>query len=100
MDGKVHTYKARLIAKGYTQTYEIHYEETFSHVADIRAIRIHIDIAAFYDYKIWQMDVKIAFLNGYLEEDIYMVQPEGFFDPKHPRKRDLGLDIRWFSYGY
>nr|GFA32248.1 hypothetical protein [Tanacetum cinerariifolium] len=77
---------ARLIAKGYTQTYEIHYEETFSHVADIRAIRIHIDIAAFYDYKIWQMDVKIAFLNGYLEEDIYMVQPEGFFDPKHPRK--------------
>ncbi|GJT56873.1 retrotransposon protein, putative, ty1-copia subclass [Tanacetum coccineum] len=43
-------------------------------------------IAAFYDYEIWQMDVKTAFLNGYLDEDIYMVQPEGFIDPKHPRK--------------
>ncbi|GKC12810.1 retrotransposon protein, putative, ty1-copia subclass [Tanacetum coccineum] len=61
-------------------------EETFSLVADIRAIRILIAIAAFYDYKIWQIDVKTAFLNGYLDEDIYMVQPEGFIDPKHPRK--------------
>ncbi|GJW33464.1 retrotransposon protein, putative, ty1-copia subclass [Tanacetum coccineum] len=47
--------------------------ETFSPVADIRAIRILIAIAAFYDYEIWQMDVKTAFLNGYLDEDIYMV---------------------------
>ncbi|GJV34037.1 retrotransposon protein, putative, ty1-copia subclass [Tanacetum coccineum] len=42
--------------------------------------------AAFYDYKIWQMDVKTAFLSGYLDKDIYMVQPEGFVDPNHPRK--------------
>ncbi|GJX80867.1 retrotransposon protein, putative, ty1-copia subclass [Tanacetum coccineum] len=77
---------SRLVAKGYTQTYSIDYEETFSHVADIRAIRILIAIAAFYDYEIWQMDVKTAFLNGYLDEDIYMVQPEGFIDLKHPRK--------------
>nr|GEV10926.1 hypothetical protein [Tanacetum cinerariifolium] len=41
---------------------------------------------AFYDYEIWKMDVKTAFLNGYLDKDIYMVQPEGFFDPKHSRK--------------
>ncbi|GJX63509.1 retrotransposon protein, putative, ty1-copia subclass [Tanacetum coccineum] len=54
--------------KGYTQTPGIDYEETFSHVADIRAIRILIAIAAFYDYEIWQMDVKTAFLNGYLRE--------------------------------
>ncbi|GJZ83114.1 retrotransposon protein, putative, ty1-copia subclass [Tanacetum coccineum] len=47
--------------------------KTFSPVADIRAIRILISIAAFYDYEIWQMDVKTAFLNGYLDEDIYMV---------------------------
>ncbi|GJX44584.1 retrotransposon protein, putative, ty1-copia subclass [Tanacetum coccineum] len=60
-------------AKGFTQTYMVDYEETFSPVADIRAIRILIAIAAFYDYKIWQMDVKTAFLNGYLDEDIYMV---------------------------
>ncbi|GKB76863.1 putative retrotransposon protein, partial [Tanacetum coccineum] len=73
MDNIVHTYKARLVAKGFTQTYEVDYEETFSPVADIRAIRILIAIAAFYDYEIWQMDVKTAFLNGYLNEDIYMV---------------------------
>ncbi|GJV28826.1 retrotransposon protein, putative, ty1-copia subclass [Tanacetum coccineum] len=59
---------------------------TFSPIADIRAIRILIAIATFYDYEIWQMDVKTAFLNGYLDEDIYMVQPEGFVDPNHPRK--------------
>ncbi|GJY85226.1 retrotransposon protein, putative, ty1-copia subclass [Tanacetum coccineum] len=86
MDGNVHTYKARFVAKGFTQTYEVDYEETFSPVADIRAIRILIAITAFYDYEIWQMDVKTAFLNGYLDEDIHVVQPEGFIDPKHPRK--------------
>ncbi|GKF97505.1 retrotransposon protein, putative, ty1-copia subclass [Tanacetum coccineum] len=86
MDDNVHTYKARLVAKGFTQTYGVDYEETFSPVADIRAIRILIAIAAFYDYEIWQMDVKTAFLNGYLNEDIYMVQPEGFVDSNHPRK--------------
>nr|GEW30861.1 hypothetical protein [Tanacetum cinerariifolium] len=52
MDGVVHTYKARLVAKGYTQTSEINYEETFSPVADIRAIRILIAIVAYYDYEI------------------------------------------------
>ncbi|GJZ70301.1 retrotransposon protein, putative, ty1-copia subclass [Tanacetum coccineum] len=70
MDGAVHTYKARLVAKGYTQTPRIDYEETFSPVADIRAIRILIAIAAYYDYEIWQMDVKTAFLNGYLNEEV------------------------------
>ncbi|GKC39696.1 putative retrotransposon protein [Tanacetum coccineum] len=70
MDGAVHTYKARLVVKGFTQTPGIDYEETFSHVADIRAIRILIAIAAFYDYEIWQMDVKTAFRNGYLYEEI------------------------------
>ncbi|GJU03052.1 retrotransposon protein, putative, ty1-copia subclass [Tanacetum coccineum] len=72
--------------KGFTQTYGVDYEETFSPVADIRAIRILIAILAFYDYVIWKMDVKTAFLNGYLNKDIYMVQPEGFVDPNHPRK--------------
>nr|GEY39944.1 copia protein [Tanacetum cinerariifolium] len=52
-----------------------------------RAIRILIAIAAFYDYEIWKIDVKTSILNGYLDEDIYMVQHEGFVDPKHPRKQ-------------
>nr|GEV58286.1 hypothetical protein [Tanacetum cinerariifolium] len=74
MDGAVHTYKALLVAKGYTQTPWIDYEETFSPVADIRAIRILIAIAAFYDYEIWQMDVKIVFLNGYLFKERYHME--------------------------
>nr|GEZ69670.1 retrotransposon protein, putative, Ty1-copia subclass [Tanacetum cinerariifolium] len=86
MDGKVHIYKARLVAKGCTQTYGVDYRETFSPVADIRAIRIFIAITAYYDNEIWQMDVKITFLNGFLEEEIYMKQPKGFIDPNHPRK--------------
>ncbi|GJU55707.1 retrotransposon protein, putative, ty1-copia subclass, partial [Tanacetum coccineum] len=60
MDGQVHTYKACLVAKGHTQTYGIDYEETFSPVADIRAIRILIAIAAYYDYEIWQMEFKLT----------------------------------------
>ncbi|GJZ17425.1 retrotransposon protein, putative, ty1-copia subclass [Tanacetum coccineum] len=72
IDGNVHTFKARLVAKGYTQTYIVDYGETFSHVADIRAIRILLAITTFYDYEIWQMDVKTAFLNGRLSEDVYM----------------------------
>ncbi|GJZ49539.1 putative retrotransposon ty1-copia subclass protein [Tanacetum coccineum] len=85
MDGNIRTYKARLIAKGFTQTYGVDYEETFSPIADIKAIRILIAIEVFYDYKIWQMDVKTAFLNGRLNEDVYMVQSEAFVNPKHPR---------------
>ncbi|GJU48748.1 zinc finger, CCHC-type containing protein [Tanacetum coccineum] len=61
MDGNVHTLKARLVEKGYTQTHELDYGETFSHVADNRAIRILLAIAALYDYEIWKMDVKTSF---------------------------------------
>ncbi|GJS65298.1 retrotransposon protein, putative, ty1-copia subclass [Tanacetum coccineum] len=92
MDGNIHTYKACLVAKGFTQTYEVDYEETFSPVADIKSIRILIAIAAYYGYEIWIMDAKTTFLNGRLNEDVYMVQPEGFVNPKHPR-RDCKLQI-------
>ena len=75
---KMETYKARLVAKGYRQILGIDYDETFSPLAMHKSIRIMLAIAAFYDYEIWQMDVKTAFLNGDLEEQIYMTQPEGF----------------------
>jgi hypothetical protein len=48
----------------------------------MKSIRILLAIGAYFDYEIWQMDVKTAFLNGNIEEELYMVQPEGFVDPK------------------
>ena len=68
----------RLIAKRFTQKDGIDYEETFSHVAMLKSIRILLSIAAHLDYEIWKMDVKKAFLNGSLKETIYMKQLEGF----------------------
>ena len=66
------------MAKGYTQKEGIDYEETFSPVTMLKSIRILLSIVARYDDEIWQMDVKIAFLNGNLEEEIYMMQPKSF----------------------
>ncbi|KAJ9565773.1 hypothetical protein OSB04_001739 [Centaurea solstitialis] len=86
MDGNVHTFKARLVAKGFTQTHGIDYDETFSPVAMLKSIRILMAISAYFNYEIWQMDVKTAFLNGKLTEDVYVEQPEGFKDPKNPNK--------------
>ncbi|KAK8680511.1 hypothetical protein V6N13_109454 [Hibiscus sabdariffa] len=86
MDGNVQTYKGRLVAKGYRQIHGIDYDETFSPVAMFKSMRILLAIAAFHDYEIWQMDVKTAFLNGKLEEDVYMTQPEGFVTPENAGK--------------
>ena len=86
MDGNVHTFKARLVAKGFKQTHGIDYDETFLPVAMLKSIRILIAIAAYYDYEIWQMDVKTAFLNGNLLEDVYMTQPESFSHPEDSTK--------------
>ena len=83
---KVQTFKARLIAKGYTQRERVDYEETLSPVGMLKSIRILLSIATFYDYKIWQMDVKTAFLNDNLEESIYMAQLEGFIEQDHEQR--------------
>ena len=80
------TFKFRLVAKGFEQTYGITYDETFSPIVMLKSIRILLAIATYYDYKIWKMDVKTAFLNGNLLEDVYMTQPEGFVDPKYPNR--------------
>jgi hypothetical protein len=85
-DGNVTIHKARLVAKGFRQVQGVDYDETFSPVAMLKSVRILLAIAAYFDYEIWQMDVKTAFLNGNLSEDVYMVQPEGFVDPKDAEK--------------
>lgn len=73
-------YKARLVAKGYNQTFGIDYNETFSPVAQYKSIRFIIGWAAQYKMKMVQFDVKTAFLNGELHEEVYMLQPEGYDD--------------------
>lgn len=86
MNGNLTTYKARLVAKGFTQVQGIDYDETFSPVVMFKSVRIMLAIAAYYDYEIWQMDVKTAFLNGKMDEDVYMIQPQGFEDPNNVNK--------------
>ncbi|GJW03817.1 retrovirus-related pol polyprotein from transposon TNT 1-94 [Tanacetum coccineum] len=82
--GDVLKNKARLVAKGYRQEEGIDFEESFAPVARIEAIRIFIANAASKNMVIYQMDVKTAFLNGDLQEEVFVSQPEGFEDPKHP----------------
>jgi len=78
VDGEVEQYKARLVARGFTQTFGVDYNETFTPVAKFVSIRCILTLATIEDMEIHQMDVKIAFLNGDLEEEIYMEQLEGF----------------------
>ena len=80
-DGSIEKFKARLVAKGYSQKKDIDYFDTFSPVTRIASIRILIAIASIHKLIIHQMDVKTAFLNGDLEEEIYMDQPEGCIQP-------------------
>ncbi|KAL0334384.1 UNVERIFIED_CONTAM: Retrovirus-related Pol polyprotein from transposon RE2, partial [Sesamum angustifolium] len=67
-----------LVAKGYTQRPGVNFEKTYFFVAMAKFIQIILAIDAWYDYEICRMDVKMVFLNGFVEEEIYMDQPEGF----------------------
>lgn len=78
VDGSIEKYKARFVAKGFSQKEGIDYEETFAPVARYTSIRTIIAIAASKGWKIHQMDVKTAFLNGVIEEKVYIEQIEGF----------------------
>jgi hypothetical protein len=72
--------------KGFQKIQGVDYDETFSPIAMLKSIRVLLAFAIYFDYKIWQMDVKTAFLNGNIKEELYMVQPEGFVDPKDANK--------------
>ncbi|GJX58818.1 retrovirus-related pol polyprotein from transposon TNT 1-94 [Tanacetum coccineum] len=76
--------KARLVAQGYTQEEGIDYNDVFSHVARIEAIRLFLAYASFKDFVVYQMDVKSAFLYGNIEEEVYVCQPSGFEDTDFP----------------
>ncbi|GJT60779.1 retrovirus-related pol polyprotein from transposon TNT 1-94 [Tanacetum coccineum] len=78
--------KARLVAKGYAQEKGIDFEESFAPVACLEAIRVFVAYAAHKSFPIYQMDVKMAFLNGPLKEEVYVAQPDRFVDPDHPEK--------------
>ena len=82
-NGYVDRHKARFVAQGYSQTPGIDYEEVFSHVAIHSSIRTLLALANKHNLEIRQMDVKTAFLNGYIEHDIYMSQPDGFVYTEH-----------------
>ncbi|GJV82529.1 retrovirus-related pol polyprotein from transposon TNT 1-94 [Tanacetum coccineum] len=85
-NGVVSKNKARLVAQGYNQQEGIDYDETYAHVARLESMRILLAYACALDFKLFQMDLKSAFLNGFVNEEVYVAQPPGFIDfvkPNH-----------------
>ena len=94
--GKIERFKARLVAKGFTQKEGIDYNETFSPVSTKDSFRVVMALVAHFDMELHQMDVKTAFLNGDLDETIYMAQPEGF---AIKGKEHMGCRLKKSIYG-
>ncbi|KAM1485555.1 hypothetical protein TB1_036396 [Malus domestica] len=86
LDGSVQKNKARLVAKGYSQKPGVDFNETFAPVARLDTIRTLIALAAKKGWKLHQLDVKSAFLNGVLEEEVFVEQPQGFTNQEFPEK--------------
>ncbi|KAL6325227.1 hypothetical protein AAG906_023072 [Vitis piasezkii] len=94
--GKIERYKARLVVKGYSQREGIDFKETFSPVSTKDSFRVIMAIVAHFDLELHQMDVKTAFLNGDLDEEVYMEQPIGFVEVG---KEDLVCKLNKSIYG-
>jgi hypothetical protein len=92
----VERFKVRLVAKGFTQREGIDYNETFSPVSYKDSSRIIMALVTHYDLELHQMDVKTAFLNGELEENVYMVQPKDFV---MEGKERIGCRLKKSIYG-
>ncbi|KAG8502855.1 hypothetical protein CXB51_000720 [Gossypium anomalum] len=91
VDGIINKFKARLVAKGFTQKQGINYFDTYAPVARIATIRLLISLTSIYNLVVHEMDVKTAFLNGELEEEVYMEQLEGFVVPRQEHKKGIRM---------
>jgi hypothetical protein len=80
----VTTNKARLVAKGYSQVEGLDFGETYAPIARLESIRILLSYATYHGFKLYQMDMKSAFLNGPIKEEVYVEQPHGFEDSEYP----------------
>ena len=81
VDGTIERYKARLVTKGYTQTYGIDYQETFAPVIKMNMARVLLSLLVIIDWSLHQLDIKNAFLNGELKEEVYTLLPPSFENP-------------------
>jgi Reverse transcriptase (RNA-dependent DNA polymerase) len=94
-NGIIERYKTRLVAKGYTQTHGINFQETFAHVAKMNIVRILLSIEVNQGWNLYQMNVRNAFLQGTLEEKVYMDLPPG-----HEREQDSNLACKLIKLIY
>ena len=78
VDGCINKHKARLVVKGYAQVFGVDYSETFAPIARLDTIRLLLAVATQKNWKVYQLDVKSTFLNGFLQEEIYVEKPLGF----------------------
>jgi hypothetical protein len=94
--GIIVKHKARLVVKGYAQTQGVDFDEVFAPIARLEIVRLLLALAAHGQWEVHHMDVKSAFLNGDLQEDVYVHQPPGFSDPKYASK---ALKLKKALYG-